>query len=29
MDEVPSIELIRNYEKLEKDPTFRWWMRIP
>lgn len=28
VDEVPSIELIRNYEKLEKDPTFRWSMRI-
>jgi type I restriction enzyme M protein len=28
VDEVPSIELIRNYEKLEKDPTFRWSLRI-
>lgn len=28
VDEVPSIELIRNYEKLEKDPTFRWSMRV-
>lgn len=28
VDEVPSIELIRSYEKLEKDPTFRWSMRI-
>jgi type I restriction enzyme M protein len=28
VDEVPSVELIRNYEKLEKDPTFRWSMRI-
>lgn len=28
VDGVPSIELIRNYEKLEKDPTFRWSMRI-
>jgi type I restriction enzyme M protein len=28
VDEVPSIELIRNYEKLEKDLTFRWSMRI-
>lgn len=28
VDEVPSIELIRNFEKLEKDPTFRWSMRI-
>lgn len=28
VDEVPSIELIRNYEKLEKNPTFRWSMRI-
>lgn len=28
VDEVPSIELIRNYEKLEKDPTFRWSIRI-
>lgn len=28
VDEVPTIELIRNYEKLEKDPTFRWSMRI-
>ncbi len=28
VDEVPSIELILNYEKLEKDPTFRWSMRI-
>jgi type I restriction enzyme M protein len=28
VDEVPSIDLIRNYEKLEKDPTFRWSMRI-
>lgn len=27
VDEIPSIELIRNYEKLEKDPTFRWSMR--
>lgn len=28
VDEVPSVELIRNYEKLERDPTFRWSMRI-
>lgn len=28
VDAVPSVELIRNYEKLEKDPTFRWSMRI-
>ena len=28
VDEVPSVQLIRNYEKLEKDPTFRWSMRI-
>jgi type I restriction enzyme M protein len=28
VDEIPAIELIRNYEKLEKDPTFRWSMRI-
>lgn len=28
VDEVPSLELIRNYQKLEKDPTFRWSMRI-
>ncbi len=28
VDEIPSIELIRNYEKLEKDLTFRWSMGI-
>lgn len=28
VDEVPSIELISNFEKLEKDPTFRWSMRV-
>jgi type I restriction enzyme M protein len=28
VDAVPPLDLIRNYEKLEKDPTFRWSMRI-
>ncbi len=28
VDEIPSLEIIRDYERLEKDPTFRWSMRI-
>ena len=28
VDEIPPLELISHFEKLEKNPTFRWSMRI-
>ncbi len=27
VDEIPSVELIRDYERLNEDPTFRWSMK--
>lgn len=28
VDEIPSIDLIRSFKQLEKNPTFRWSMRV-
>ena len=28
VDEIPSLEELRNFDRLERDPTFRWSMRI-
>lgn len=27
VDEIPPVELMRDHERLDKDPTFRWSMR--
>ena len=28
VDEIPGLDLIRAFKQLEKDPTFRWSMRV-